>query len=327
MSSDPPIPDASKWVPRDASETLSSVFAAECNGAEDRLLQGLRREKSFAIDNFDSGLPFEGLVRDELRLLLPHRYSVTSGLVLDRHGKTGGKCDTIIFNDLWFSPVKSPASKESGTTYVPIEGVYAVGEIKQTLSSSVLDAAMEKLVKFHRLHRPRTFANRLVENRESGSCPHGLTNPLFSFILAGSVASSDSFLYLVERFLEISKQLGRLELVHALCVLGEGTMTWAFRDPLRDDEVRPALFVKDDLFHPIFPSVSPASYRGAFLNFMQMLQLNLFHAVLGPEDLAYAYSRDNGDIKLPKDPKIAHPPDKEWIELGGKPCTDSSHKL
>jgi hypothetical protein len=325
MGSDPPIPDASKWVPRDASETLSSVFAAECNGAEDRLLQGLRREKSFAIDNFDSGLPFEGLVRDELRLLLPHRYSVTSGLVLDRHGKTGGKCDTIIFNDQWFSPVKSPASKESGTTYVPIEGVYAVGEIKQTLSSSILDAAMEKLVKFHRLHRPRTFANRLVENRENGSCPHGLTNPLFSFILAGSVFG-DSFLYLVERFLEISKQLKRLELVHALCVLGEGTMTWAFRDPLRDDEVRPALFVKDDLFHPIFPSVSPTSYRGAFLNFMQMLQVNLFHTVLGPEDLAYAYSRDNGGIKLPKDPKIAHPPDKEWIELGGKPCKDSNHK-
>jgi hypothetical protein len=320
MSSDPPIPDASKWVPRDAADTLFSVFAAECNGAEERLLQGLRREKSFAIDNFDSGLPFEGLVRDELRRLLPHRYSVTSGLVLDRNGKTGGKCDATIFNDLWFSPVKSSASKESGIAYVPIEGVYAVGEIKQTLSSSVLDAAMEKLVKFHRLHRPRTFAHRLVENRENGSCPHGLTNPLFSFILAGGVASSDSFLYLVERFFEISKQLGRMELVRALCVLGEGTMTWVFRDPLRNDEVRPALFVKDDLFHPIFPGVSPASYRGAFLNFMQILQLSLFHMVLGPEDLASAYSKDGSNIKLPKDPRIAHSPDNAWIELLGKPC-------
>jgi hypothetical protein len=270
MSSDPPIPDASKWVPRDASESLSSIFASECNGAEERLLQGLRREKSVAIDNFDSGLPFEGLVRDELRLLLPQRYSVTSGLVLDRQGKTGGKCDTIIFNDLWFSPVKSPASKESGTTYVPIEGVYAVGEIKQTLSASVLDAAMEKLVKFHRLHRPRTFAHRLVENRESDFCPHGLTNPLFSFILAGGVASGDSLLYLIERFLEISKQLKRLDLVRALCVLGEGTMTWVFRDPSRDGEVRPALFIKEDLFHPIFPAVSLTSHRGALLNFMQM---------------------------------------------------------
>src|SRR5579864_9427974 len=171
MSSDLPLPDVSRWIPRDASESLAAVFEAECNGAEERLLQGLRHEKKLAIDSFDSGLPFEGLVRTELKRLLPQRYTVTSGLILDRKGKTAGNCDVVIFDDRWFSPVKSPLAISSGRPYIPIEGVYAVGEVKQTLSAMELDNALEKLVKCHRLHRPRTYANRLVENRESGNCP------------------------------------------------------------------------------------------------------------------------------------------------------------
>lgn len=325
MKSHRPLPDSSKWIPRDASETLASVFAAECNGAEARLLQGLLREKTLAIDNFDSGLPFEGLVREEFKRLLPLRYGVTSGLVVDSLGKTAGGCDLIVFNDTWFSPVKSPATKDSGKPYIPVEGVYGVGEIKQTLSSASLDEAMEKLVTCQRLHRPRTFAHRVVENREGSDCPHGLTNPLFTFILAGAVSTDDTLQSIIERFFDISKQVNRLEVVRALCVLGAGTVAWSFRDPLRDGEVRPAIFVEGDLFHPIFPAFSPAEYRGALLFLIQVLQQSLFHVVLGPEDIAFAYSLDNSGIKLPSSLEVSLPPDKEWIELAGKPC-GGNHK-
>ncbi|HEY6253513.1 MAG TPA: DUF6602 domain-containing protein, partial [Candidatus Angelobacter sp.] len=303
INSNLPIPDASGWNPRDASESLAAVFEAECNGSEERILQGLRLEKKLAIDNFDSGLPFEGLVRDELKRLLPRRYAVTSGLILDRKGKTGGNCDVIIFDDRWFSPVKSPTSSGSGRPYIPVEGVYAVGEVKQTLSSAELDKAMEKLVKCHRLYRPRTNAHRIVENRESRDCPHGLTNPLFSFVFAGAVAPNETFQSLINRFYDISKQVKRLEVTRALCVLGEGTVTWAFHDPFRRNEVRPALFVKGDLFHPIFPTFSPASLRGALLFLVQTIQVSLFHVVLGPEDLAVAYSFDTSGIKIPDSSK------------------------
>src|SRR6185503_3439915 len=175
-----PLPETDGWRPRDASGTLASVFAEECNGAEARLLQALQHEKRFAVDRFDSGLPFESAVRREIRRLLPQRYSVTSGRVLDRDGRTSGNCDIVVFNDIWFSPVKSVAPEDSGRPYLPIEGVYAIGEVKQTLSSETLDDAMEKLVCSHRLNRPRTYARRVVENRDGPNCRHGLTNPLFS---------------------------------------------------------------------------------------------------------------------------------------------------
>lgn len=325
MNSDRPLPDTRTWTPRDASESLSAVFASECNAAEKRLLHGLQQEKALAIDNFDSGVPFESLVRQEFNRLLPRRYAVTTGRLLDRDGKTAGNCDLVVFNDVWFSPVKSASTSESRNACIPIEGVYAVGEIKQTLSASNLDEAMEKMVKCQRLYRPRTYAHRLVENREGCNCPHGLTNPLFSFILAGGVAAGETFQSLIERFFDISKRLKRLEVCRALCVLGEGTVIWSFLDPEEDHQAKPALFMEADLYHPIFPIFSEASTRGSFLYLMQLLELSLFHMVLGPEDLAIAYSVDNFGIKYPKNPNIALPPDQEWIELLGKPCSSTEH--
>jgi hypothetical protein len=57
-----------------------------------------------------------------------------------------------------------------------------------------------------------------------------------------------------------------------------------------------------------------------------MLQLNLFHVVLGPEDLAVAYSRDNFGIKAPKNPTVALPPDDEWVNLIRTPCSEGKHQ-
>ena len=75
-------------------------------------------------------MPFESLIKKELARLLPQRYAVTSGYLSDREGNTAGHCDLIAFNSVWFSPVKS--AEEKGQEYLPVEGVYAVGEVKQT---------------------------------------------------------------------------------------------------------------------------------------------------------------------------------------------------
>jgi hypothetical protein len=313
------VPDPSTWLPRDASSTLAPAFSKECASAEKRLLDNLQHEKSLSIDHFDSGLPFEALVRSEFGKLLPKRYKVGDGLVLDRNGRTAGKCDFVVFNEAWFSPVKSPLVEDSGKPYLPIEGVYAIGELKQSLSRKTLHEAMEKLVTCHRLSRPRTYAHRVVENREGSDCPHGLTNPLFSFILAGGVSQGEDFDLLVRNYFEISTRLKRLEVIHVLCVLGYGALSWGFRDPFRQDEIRPALFMKDDLFHPIFPTFFPASMRSPLLCLVQAMQLSLYHTILGPEDVATAYGFDNR-LKVPSDLATALPPDKEWLELLAQPC-------
>ncbi len=317
-----PIPDTSRWKPRDVSETLFSILSKECAGAELKLLGALQHERQFNVDNFESGVPFEELVRSEIQRLLPRRYSVTSGRVLDRLGRTAGRCDIVIFNDRWFSPVKPPATQSAIGAQLPVEGVYAVGEVKQTLTLRTLDEAMEKLVNCHRLHRPRTYAHRIVENREGAACPHGLTNPLFSFIFAGGISPNEKIEDLIDRFFEISKQLKRLEVVRLLCVLGKGCVTWAFSDPLNDAETRPALFVEADLFHPIFPIFSPASHRSALLFLVQTLTQSLFHVILAPEDLAFAYGSDANGIKIPANKDIFLPVEDEWGVILNQPCSN-----
>jgi len=311
--------DPSMWLPRDASSTLSTAFSKECVGIEKRLLDNLHHEKHFSVNNFDSGLPFEAIIRSEFENLLPKRYKICDGLALDRNGKTAGNCDFIAFNETWFSPVKSPLVKDGGKPYLPIEGIYAIGEIKQSLSVKTLHEAMEKLVMCHRLNRPRTYAHRVVENREGDDCPHGLTNPLFSFILAGGISEGEDFNLLINEFFDISKKLKRLELIRAICVLGHGTVSWGFRDPFRENEIRPALFMKDDLFHEIFPTLSPTSMRSPLLSLVQQIQLSLYHTILGPEDIATAYGFDSR-LKTPSDPAIAVQPDEEWLELLAQPC-------
>jgi hypothetical protein len=319
-SSARPLPNVASWKPRDASRSLSAALEKQCQNAEARILQGLRHESDFSVDNFESGLPFEALVRQELRQLLPRRYSISAGLLLDRNGKTAGKCDAVLFNDIWFAPVKAPITKDAGQPYIPIESAYAVGEIKQTMSAATLDKAMEKLVTCHRLNRPRTFAHRLVENRESNDCPHGLTNPLFSFIIAGSVSKSETFESIVERFYQICRGLKRLEVVRILCVLGEGVIVWGFRDLDRHDEIRPALFLEGDLFHSIFPALLLRESRNPLYSLIENLQQALFQTVLGPEDVAVAYSSLSDSVRIPTETEISLPPDKEWLDLLSVPC-------
>ncbi|WP_207462464.1 DUF6602 domain-containing protein [Azospirillum sp. SYSU D00513] len=315
-----PLPRVSSWQPRDASRPLSAAFEKQCKNAEERLLQGLEYESNFAVDSFESGIPFESLFRRELKQLIPQRYMVTDGLLLDRFGKTAGKCDVLLFNDFWFSPAKSPVFEDTGLRYFPVEGAYAVGEIKQTLSSSTLDKAMEKLVICHRLNRPNTFANRMVENRESDSCRHGLTNPLFSFILAGKIAKGDTFDALINRFFDICQKLKRLETPRALCVLNEGIVFWGYQRLGSTNEIKPALFFKEDLFQSVFPIRIGKNDQSPLYSLIQQLQLALFHTILAPEDLATAYGSLNEKIQTPSSPSIALPPDDEWIDRLLTPC-------
>ena len=184
-----------------------------------------------AVHSFDSGLPIEEVVRDELRRILPARYSVRAGTVVDATGYTAGDCDVVVFNDIWF-PVVKPGPVESARQFMlPIEGVYAVGEVKQTLSGDTLTAALKKLVACHRLERPETFAHRLVENREQSDCVHGLTNPLYSFVVALDVGVGETFESLIDQFFTINQTLRRLDVVRAMSVFGHGTVIWGVDDP------------------------------------------------------------------------------------------------
>jgi hypothetical protein len=317
----PDLPDSSKWQPERAGLTLDSAFEKRCAAAEELILLRADAERRMAIHTFDSGLPTEEIVREQLRELLPRRYAIRTGTVVDSEGFTAGDCDLLVFNDIWFPIIKAGPTVDSRHLLLPVEGLYAVGEIKQTLSAGTLDKACEKLVKCHRLQRPRTYAHRMTENREECDCTHGLKNPLYSFVLALNLDSSITFEDLVNRFFDICRGLKRLEVIRCLCVLGHGTVVWGFDDP-DCGERRPALFMEADLFHPIYPVYSrAASGNGALYPLVSNLLLHLFHTVLAAEDIAARYGPRVANVKIPTDRQnISLQPDPEWCERLTKPC-------
>lgn len=315
--------NTSNWKPRKSpKDNLRGAFQLRCKQIEKLILKRVEFEKELNIDNYDSGSGVEDIIREELTNLLPKRYLVSKGVINDRDGFTAGDVDIIIFNEQWFPTVKTGATKDSRRFHFPIEGVYAVGEVKQTMNSNSLKEAMKKMVVCHRLNRPHTAIDRLVENREMSGCTHGITNPLYSFIIATSLEKGTSVESLVDEFFEINKTLKRFEVVRCLCVLEEGTIVWSFYDEQAKD-FKPALFMKSDTYLPILPTLSRENAKESSLYFLMLnLMLHLYHSVLGAEDIVAAYGGDaNNKIRLPGNlEKFSLEPDEDWVKLLSKIC-------
>ncbi|WP_280408236.1 DUF6602 domain-containing protein [Nocardia brasiliensis] len=276
------------------------------------------------LDYFDSGIGLEEIFRDELKQILPHRYPVTTGVLVDRRGFTAGHCDVVVFNETWFPAIKAPTVTGARRPHLPIEGTYAVIEVKQTLSRRTLDDAMEKLVMCHRLQRPDTPRGRTTENREFGSCTHQISNPLFSAIFAVNIAGND-FNSLVTRFVEINKLLKRKEVVSALCVLGHCFITWAYSN---GTEMKPALLFGEDISAPLFPVFIDAdSYGTVLYPFIQRMCAHLYHSVLGAEDIVVAYGepRQSVPINTPSTDEWNLYPDADLLNFFTQSDHDHDH--
>jgi len=299
------------------------VFLQRCIGIEKLIQLRTSLEKEMNVYNYDSGPGVEEIIREELAKICPKRYSVKAGVITDRDGKSAGDFDVILFNELWFPQVKAGATEKSRRVYFPIEGVYAVGEVKQTLDFKSLDTAMKKLVCCHRLNRPRTDARRLTENRESSSCIHGLSNPLYSFIIASDIKEGITFVDLVERFFLINTSLKRLDVVRGLCIIGYGTVIWGFKNPKRE-ESKPALFMMEDLYLPLVPvKAQVPEIESALYYQITDLLLHLFHSVLAPEDVAVGYGSSTHKIQIPSSDEFSLQPDDEWLEIKNIECTET----
>jgi len=299
MNWDEKIPDTNQWKPReDAKERLSNIFFKRCKEIEGRILARAKIEKETRIDNYDSGLGIEDIFREELSNLLPKRYSVRTGILDDRYGKTAGDCDVIIFNEQWFPFVRAGATGISRKFHFPIEGAYAALEIKASLDLKSLDDAMEKLVMCHRLHRPITQSDRVVENRRDDRCPHGVANPLYSAIVAIGLAPNIKFEDLINRFFAINKKLKRHEVIRGICVFGAGAVTWGLRNE-QTKQADSAIFHSD--YHvPLIPVYSRAEIvDSSFYVLAVDLLLQLYHSILSPEDLAAKYGFINWPISIP----------------------------
>lgn len=80
---------------------------------------------------------------------LPHRYQVTQGFVVDRFGRQSEQVDLMIV-DRQFTVV---LFDDNAARYVPAESVYAVFEVKQTISKEHVEVAQGKVASVRALHR------------------------------------------------------------------------------------------------------------------------------------------------------------------------------
>ena len=231
----------------------------------------------------------------------------------------------VIFNDYWFPAVKSGPTQESRKVYLPIEGVYAVLEAKQSLTAKSLDDAMRKLVVCHRLFRPSAPYDRLVENDQRTGCTHYISNPLFSAIIAAGIGRGWSQDEAVERFIRINQMLPRTDVVHALCILGQGTVVWAYQrdpssDPTRPENLAPAKFMTEDRYAeliPVYGRTDPAD--SPLYELMQTLLAHLFDSVLAPENVAVHYGHDT-QVRVPSTTGARLLPDPKLQKLLDESC-------
>ena len=86
---------------------------------------------------------------DFLARVLPNRYQVANGFVVDADGWRSEQTDVIVF-DRQYSP---PLFKTGNVQYIPAEAVYAVFEVKQRIDNRNLRLACDKAASVRLLRR------------------------------------------------------------------------------------------------------------------------------------------------------------------------------
>jgi hypothetical protein len=319
-------PNTASWVPKKhPAETLDSAFFRRCRQIEHETLSRVAYEKEFNEYAYDSGWIVEEIVRQSLREMIPRRYAVHAASLGDSKGYTAGDCDAVIFNDLWFPVVKAGPTTESRKVYLPIEGAYAVLEAKQSLTKKSLVDAMRKLVVCHRLFRPPVPRDRLVENDQRLGCTHYISNPLFTAIVAAGLGPDWTRDEAVEMFIRINQELPRTDVVHVLCILGQGTITWAYNpdpeaDITRSENLSPAMFMTEDRYCELIPVYTQTgSDDSPLYELMARLLSHLSNSVLPPENVAVHYGLGT-KAQVPKTAGATLLPDPKLIESLDELC-------
>jgi len=124
---------------------LEDHFAAIQESLLARLKKGRAAYSNPSLHGGDS----EAAWRELLEVLLPKRYAVGVGTVVDSQGQESHQIDLII-HDRQYTPL---LLDNEDRRLVPAESVYAVIEVKQKLDARSLKYAAEKVASVRRLER------------------------------------------------------------------------------------------------------------------------------------------------------------------------------
>ena len=145
--------------------------------------------------------------------MLPNRYEVSDGFVVDADGRCSDQIDVIVF-DRQYSPPLFQAEK---VQYVPAEAVYTVFEVKQRIDARNLKAAAVKATSVRRLRRTTAripTADGVLEPK----APHRIV----AGVLALSIVEPMTFERMVASQMTRSSEDARLDLG---CAVQNGSFT------------------------------------------------------------------------------------------------------
>ena len=194
--------------------------------ALNRLFEGSQRRMVAELMSIRQAVEHGGVLGDEtevawvkfLDTMLPDRYRVSDGFVVDADGRCSDQIDAIVF-DRQYSP---PLFRAENVQYVPAEAVYAVFEVKQKIDSNRLKNASSKVASVRRLRRtsaPIPTAGGMLGPKDPGRIIGG--------ILALSVANRTTLENTIATQMVHASEESRLDLG---CAVDDGTFTVSYKE-------------------------------------------------------------------------------------------------
>ncbi len=149
----------------------------------------------------------EDLLKDYLKKLLPEKYSITSGIIIDNNQNQSKQQDFII-HDAFNCP---SFFKTESNSILPIESVYATIEIKSTLDYSTLEQSVKNVESVRKLNK---LPNRnIISNTYNDVYPLG-------FVFAYS--SNYSLEQIQKKMSELNKYIDARYQISIVCILDKG---------------------------------------------------------------------------------------------------------
>ncbi len=149
----------------------------------------------------------EDLLKDYLKKLLPEKYSISSGIVIDNNQHQSKQQDFIIY-DAFNCP---SFFKTDSNSILPIESIYATVEIKSILDYSTLEQSVKNVESVRQLSK---LPNKNgIYNLYDNAYPLG-------FVLAYS--SNYSLEQIQKRLFELNKKVDGNNQISIICILDQG---------------------------------------------------------------------------------------------------------
>jgi hypothetical protein len=159
---------------------------------------------------FDRGLPRERAVRTFLGKRLPRRYGVSDGVVVDAEGGQSEQCDVVIYDRERMPTLATPSAMKIW----PFETVYAVAQVKSTLTRSELKSAVDNIAAFKKLKRAD---NRMLGGRGLNAMAGDVRNRPVGILVAYKTA--DDFEFGGDEFEQIVKSVPLEQQIDIICVV------------------------------------------------------------------------------------------------------------